>query len=89
MPPMEEYISRIEETCGGEKHFIIFLKHEKKDEALSKILKKAKLENSISSIIFEINYKSVSLRVYASGKILARKIEDKNTLLKLLSELLS
>ncbi|MCS7096783.1 MAG: hypothetical protein N3F10_04370 [Candidatus Bathyarchaeota archaeon] len=89
MSSSEEYISRIEETCGEEKHFIIFLKHEKKDEALYKILRKAKLENSISSIIFEINYKSVPMRVYASGKILARKVKDKNTLLNLLSELLS
>ncbi len=88
MVNIEDYIARIEETCGEEKHFIVFLRHEKKDEALAKILKKAQIERSISSVIFELNFKGVPLRAYVSGKILVRNLKDKNALLSILSELL-
>ncbi|MEM2320052.1 MAG: hypothetical protein QXW82_07465 [Candidatus Bathyarchaeia archaeon] len=89
MTNVEKYISRIEETCGEEKHFIVFLKYEHKDEALAKILKKAKVEKSIASIIHEATFKETNLRIYTSGKILAKKVKDKNTLLNILSELLT
>lgn len=89
MATVEDYISRIEETCGEEKHFIVLLKYERKDEAIAKILKKAKVEKAISSIIFEATFKGNPLRIYTSGKILAKNIKDKKTLLSVLSELLT
>ncbi|MGB9959423.1 MAG: hypothetical protein ACPLKQ_02745 [Candidatus Bathyarchaeales archaeon] len=88
MVVVEDYVSNIEETCGEEKHFIVFLKYEKKDEALAKILAKTKVERSISSIIFELNFKGVPIRVYSSGKMLFRGVKDKTTLKNILSELL-
>lgn len=88
MATVEEYVSRIEETCGEERHFIVFLKYEQKDEAIKKILEKAKIEKSISSIIFELTFKDISMRVYTSGKVLFKNLKDKNTLLNILSELL-
>lgn len=88
MATVEEYVSRIEETCGEEKHFIVFLKYEKKKEAINKILAKTKMEKSISSIIFELNFKGLPIRVYSSGKILFKNIKDKTALTNILSELL-
>ncbi|MCS7115644.1 MAG: hypothetical protein RMJ15_06370 [Nitrososphaerota archaeon] len=89
MANVENYITRIEETCGEEKHFIVLLKYEHKDEAIAKILKKARIEKSIASIIFEATFKGVSLRIYTSGKMLVKNVKDKNTLLSVLSELLT
>jgi ribonuclease HIII len=88
MATIEDYVSKIEETCGEERHFIAFLKYERKSEAIKKILEKAKIEKSISSIIFELTFKGISMRVYTSGKVLFKNLKDKNTLLKILSELL-
>jgi len=88
MAGVEDYIARIEETCGEEKHFIVFLKYEKRDEALAKILKRAVIEKSISSIIFEIKFNGFSVRVYASGKLLFKGLKDKSLLSNVLSALL-
>lgn len=88
MADIEDYVARIEETCGEEKHFIVFLRYEKRDEALAKVLKRAVIEKSISSIIFEIKFNGFSARVYASGKLLFKGLKDKSLLLNVLSALL-
>ncbi|MBC7130018.1 hypothetical protein H5T51_02205 [Candidatus Bathyarchaeota archaeon] len=88
MASLDDYVSRIEETCGEERHFIVFLKYERSKEAIDKILKRAKLERSISNIIYELNFDGISLRVYSSGKILVKNIKEKDVLLKALSKLL-
>lgn len=88
MANLDYYISRIEETCGEEHHYIIFLKYERSKEAIEKILKRTKLERSIASIIYEVKFNDILLRVYSSGKILMQNIKDKETLMKILSDLL-
>ena len=85
---MEDYIARIEETCGEEKSAIVTFKYEKKDEALARISKKAKLRNSISGIILEYSFQDVSFRVFTSGKAIFKGFKDKNALRELLSALL-
>jgi hypothetical protein len=88
MTTTQDYVARIEETCGKERDFIVILKYEKKDEAIAKILKKAEIQKSISSIIFELNFKGVSFRLYRTGKAIFRNLKDKNTLQNVLSDLL-
>jgi len=39
MLSIEDYVARIEETCGEERDFIVIFKYDKKDEAVAKILK--------------------------------------------------
>jgi len=88
MANVEDYVARIEETCGEEKNLIVTFKYDKKDEAIRRILKKAKTENAISNIIFELTFGNASFRLYASGKAIFRNLKDKNELNIVLSGLL-
>ncbi|MEM3596565.1 MAG: hypothetical protein QXJ53_00315 [Candidatus Bathyarchaeia archaeon] len=88
MGSVEDYVARIEETCGEEKAFIIIFKYDKKDQAIAKILEKAKMEKSISNIIFELTFKGISFRLYGTGKAIFRNLKDKSELNGVLSELL-
>jgi len=88
MVTIDDYIARTEGTCGEDKDVIVLFKYDKKDEALEKILKKAKMEKSIAGIIFEMTFKDASFRVYASGKAIFRNLKNKDELKGILSELL-
>jgi ribonuclease HIII len=88
MVTIEDYVARIEETCGEERDFIVILKYDKKEEAISRILKKAKIEKSISAIIFELKFKNVSFRLYGTGKAIFRNLKDKSVLQSVLTDLL-
>jgi len=88
MTTIDDYISRIEGTCGAESDVIVVLKYEKKDEAIANILKKATLKNKIAGIIFELTYQDTSFRLYSSGKAIFRSIKNREELNKLLANLL-
>ena len=83
-----DYIVRIEGTCGAESDIIVVIKFDKKDQALEKILKKATLKNKIADIIYDLTYGEYSFRFYANGKIIFRGITNKQTLNKILDDLL-
>ena len=87
MPTVEDYVARIEETCGEEKGVIVTLKYDKKDEAIAKIRNKAQLKNSLSGIIFEFAFRGISFRVFSSGKAIFRGI-NKEALHDILAALL-
>jgi hypothetical protein len=74
MSTVEDYVARIEETCGEEKGVIVTFKYDKKDEAIAKIRNKAQMKNSLSGIIFEFVFRGVSFRVFSSGKAIFRGI---------------
>jgi hypothetical protein len=88
MSTVADFVARIEGTCGAESDVIVVLRYEKKDEAIANIMKKAKLKNTIAGIIFELSYKDLSFRLYASGKAIFRGIKSKPELMDLLAELL-
>ena len=88
MATVEDYVARIEGTCGEEKDVIVVFKYDKKDEAIANILKKAKLKNTIAGIIFELTFQDASFRLYTSGKAIFRSIKDREALNKLLASLL-
>jgi TATA-box binding protein (TBP) (component of TFIID and TFIIIB) len=88
MPSVEDYVARIEGTCGEEKDIIVIFKYDKKDEAIANILKKAQLKNSLSGIIFELAFRDISFRVYSSGKAIFRGIKSKEALNNILAALL-
>ena len=88
MASIEDYVARIEETCGKEKDFIVIFKYDKKEQAVAKILEKAKMEKSISAIIFELTFKNVSFRLYGTGKAIFRNLKDKSELQNVLVDLL-
>ena len=88
MASIDDYVSRIEGTCGAESDVIVVLKYEKKDEAISNILKKATLKNTIAGIIFELTFQDMSFRLYSSGKAIFRGVKNKQELNELLAKLL-
>ena len=88
MPTVDDYVTRIEGTCGEEKDIIVVFKYDKKDEAIKRILAKAQLKNTIAGIIMELTFQDISFRVYTSGKAIFRSIKNKETLYSILSELL-
>jgi TATA-box binding protein (TBP) (component of TFIID and TFIIIB) len=88
MPTVEDYVARIEGTCGAEKDLIVIFKYEKRDEAIESILKRAQLKNSLAGIIFELSYQDISFRVYKSGKAIFRGIKSREQLNKILQDLL-
>jgi len=87
MSAVEDYVARIEETCGEEKGVIVTFKYVKKDEAIAKIRDKAQLKNSLSGIIFEFAFRGISFRVFSSGKAIFRGI-NKEALHDILAALL-
>jgi ribonuclease HIII len=88
MATIEDYVARIEGTCGEEKDVIVVFKYDKKDEAISNILKKAQLKNKIAGIIFELTFQDTSFRLYTSGKAIFRSIKNRQELNNLLANLL-
>jgi TATA-box binding protein (TBP) (component of TFIID and TFIIIB) len=88
MPAVEDYVARIEETCGEEKGAVVTFKYDKKDDAIAKIMKKAKLKNSLSGIIFDLTFEGVSFRMFSSGKAIFKGFKNKEALHDLLAALL-
>jgi ribonuclease HIII len=88
MATLDDFVSRIEGTCGAESDVIVVLKYEKKDEAIANILKKATLKNTIAGIIFELTFQETSIRLYSSGKAIFRSIKNREELNNLLANLL-
>jgi TATA-box binding protein (TBP) (component of TFIID and TFIIIB) len=88
MTTVEDYVARIEETCGEDKGAVVTLKYDRKEEAIGKILKKAKLKKSFSGIIFELDFQGISFRMFSSGKAIFKGIKNKEALHKLLATLL-
>ncbi len=88
MVGVEDYVARIEETCGEDKGAVVTLKYNKKDEAIAKILKKAKLKRSLSGIIFELDFQGISFRMFSSGKAIFKGVKNKEALKNLLAALL-
>lgn len=88
MSSLEDYVAMIEETCGGEKAYIVIFKYDKKAHVMAKIMERAKLEKSISNVIFELTFKGVSFRLYGTGKAIFRKLKTKDELNDVLRELL-
>ena len=74
MATVQDYVARIEETCGEDKSAVVTFKYDKKDEAITKIRKKAQLKNSLSGIIFDFSFQDISFRVFSSGKAVFRGI---------------
>ena len=88
MATVEDFVARIEGTCGEEKDVIVVFKYDKKDEAIANILKKAEVKNKIAGIIFELTFQNTSFRLYTSGKAIFRSIKNKQELNSLLANLL-
>ncbi|MEM0057348.1 MAG: hypothetical protein QXG58_01375 [Candidatus Bathyarchaeia archaeon] len=87
-PSLKKYVARIEEACGEEKDIIVHFKYEKKDEAIAKMLRKAKVERTVAGIIFDLTYKGFAIRLYNTGKAVFKKAKEKSQVQEILAEFL-
>jgi TATA-box binding protein (TBP) (component of TFIID and TFIIIB) len=85
---VDDYVARIDGTCGKEKDVIVTFKYERKDEAIKKILERATVKRTMAGIVSELTYKDYSFRLYGSGKVILRGMESKDELTELLKQLL-
>ena len=88
MSKLEDYIARIEETCGEEKSAIVTFKYSKKTEVIKKILERSQIKRSIAGIIYELSYQGIPFRLFSSGKVIFKNLKQKETVSKVLKELL-
>ncbi len=88
MPTVDDYVARIEGTCGAEKDVIVTFKYDKREEALANISKRAELKRSVAGIIKEMTFENHTFRVYSSGKAIFRSIKNREELNKILAALL-
>ncbi len=88
MSTVADFVSRIEGTCGAESDIIVNFKYEKKDEAITRIMKKATVKNTIAGIIFELTFEDRTFRLYTSGKAIFRGVKSKPELMDYLAKLL-
>ncbi len=88
MSILNDYVANIEETCGEERHFIVMLRFNKRNEAMKKILERGKIKKSFSGLVYEISFKGVQMRLYKTGKILLKNLNERKEVEKILEELL-
>lgn len=88
MLKLEDYVARVENTCGEEKSVIVTFKYGKKTEVIQKILERAEIKRSLAGIIYELSYNGKSFRLFSSGKVIFKKIKKKEKISKVLEELL-
>ena len=88
MSKLEEYVARIEETCGEEKSAIVTFKYSKKTEVIKKILERAEIKKSLAGIIYELSYQGRPFRLLSSGKVIFKNLKEKELVSKVLKELL-
>lgn len=89
MIAVDDFVARIDGTCGKEQDVIVTFKFEKRDEAMRRMLGKAKIEKSIAKMVYELSYRNHFFRLYRSGKAIFRSIESKEQLNELLGALLT
>jgi hypothetical protein len=83
-----EFVSRIEEACGGQKDFIVILKYAKREEAIKKILGKCGVEGTFLGIFTKGRYKGRELSVFRTGKLIIKGLKEKKEAEEILEELL-
>ena len=88
METLDDYVARVEGTCGAEKDVIVTFRYEKKDGAVASMLERATLKNNLQGIIFELTFGGISFRVYSSGKAIFRNVKNRDELNRILSTLL-
>ena len=88
MVVIDDFVARIEGTCGKQEDIIVTFKYNKKDEAVKRILERATVAKSIARIVFDLTFRDYSFRLYGSGKAIFRDLKSREELNSLLSDLL-
>ena len=88
MSEIDDYLEKVEETCGEDRQFIVTFKHDKRAEAKTKILQRAEIHKAVHQTVYELRFQNISFRLYGTGKVIIRNLKDQNELRTLLAGLL-
>ena len=88
MSEIDDYLEKVEETCGEDRQFIVTFKHDKRAEAKTKIMQRAEIHKAVHQTVYELAFQNISFRLYGTGKVIFRNLKDQNELRTLLAVLL-
>jgi hypothetical protein len=87
LPTVKDFVAKIEGVCGGDSNLVVILRPEKKDKAAANILKRCVVKKRVADYMFELEFNNVVFRLFSSGRIVFRGIEDEVELDNLLTAL--
>jgi hypothetical protein len=88
MPTIKKYVATIEGICGAETEVIVTLRCEQKDIAISNIIKRCLVKKSVSGVMFELEFQTVTFRLFGSGRAVFRGVKNRKELNRILAALL-
>jgi hypothetical protein len=88
MTTVEDYVAKFEGLCGGESNLIVVLKPEKKDQAITRIIKHCIVKKTVSNYMLELEFQKLTFRLFTNGRLVFRGIKNKKELNKILANLL-
>jgi len=86
---IEDYVSRIEEACGAAKtkDYLVILKHEKREEAMKKVLSKSRIIAEVRGVAVKAIFKDREFTLFMNGRLMFKSFRDRNELNLILKEL--
>ncbi len=84
-----DYIAKIEKLCGAKRDYVILLKYGAKDEAIKKILDRVDELMLKTGVMKKARHRGREIRVFATGKLIIKDVEDEEEVKSILEELLS
>ncbi|MEJ5166186.1 MAG: hypothetical protein WHV67_04065 [Thermoanaerobaculia bacterium] len=85
----ENYVKLIEDSCGKEKDFIILLNSDLREEAITKIKEKMKIERNISNIMLQGKIFDKEITLFCHGKVILKGFKNKRDLEYFLNQIFS
>ena len=86
---MREFVSRVEEACGGKGEFVILLRHGRRDEAVRRILSKCRVKRKVSGVMVMGEWGGREFSLFATGKLLLKGFKSREEAEEFLIKLLS
>ena len=87
MPTVKDFVAKIEGVCGGDSNLVVVLKPEKKNTAIAFLFKRCVVRKKVSDYMFELEFQDKIFRVFSSGRIVFRGVEDQMELDRILAAL--
>jgi len=85
---LEKYVGKMDEACGEGKEFIVTLRHDKVNEAISRVLEKVSVEHSVAGMLTKAKYKDKQVDIFRNGKLVIREFHGREEAESFLGELL-
>jgi hypothetical protein len=86
---IDDYVNRIEEACGASKtkDYVVMLKHDKRDDALKKILGKVRVLTEVRGVAVKASFMDREFTVFMNGRLMFKSLKDRGELDTILGKL--